>query len=423
MIILKRFDSRSDRRAVLSDLLSGATDGDNQHFTVTYEYVPGSIEILYNGQTLTSPNDFEEVGPDGIKFIYLRPTDLERFRANYTTGDCVSDNIERTFLELIDTPAAYAGQAGKVVRVNNNEHGLEFTTINEETPDFLGLTDTPTTYSGVNDYYVKVNSAGNGLEFVLSPGDTQEGITNIPTGVTSTAVTFGHAFGNENYVLTVSLENKVDSGPSVYPILIKDKVITGFTVEFSGNIDSDNYYLNWRATLSGSCFPGAGGSGVTELSTDPTPELGNHLAVGDNLIMLDTSPNGQSIHGYEIGSSGEGSEMYVSNNPTGFACPLYMRSDGTWAATCAASGINHMPCAALALEEDDGDVKKILWKGNIRKGNWSWTPGKTIYVSAVEGVLTDVEPTEGSWYQPIGLAISSDTIRFDPAFNPGKPNS
>lgn len=406
----------------MADQLAGLTDGDNQLFTVTYEYSPGKIEVIYNGQVLTSPTDFEETGPEEITFTYLKPTDSTVLRANYQVGDCDGGPAgPYTFQELEDTPTTYSGQAGKTVVVSENEQGLTFITSSGIT-NFVALTDTPTTYSGFENYYVKVNATGDGLDFVLPSGDTQEGITSIPTGVVSTAITFNHAFDNENYVLTVSLENKVDSEPAVYPILVKGKTTTGFTVEFSGDIDSDNYYLNWRATLPGSSSTGSGGSGLTELSDDPTPELGGHLVVGDNLVMLDTSPDGQSIHGYEIGSSGEGSEMYVSDNPTGFACPLYMKSDGTWAAACAASGIHHMPCAALALEEDDGGTKKILWKGNIRKGNWSWVPGKTIYVSTVEGALTDVEPNGGSWPQPIGLAISSDTIRFDPAFNPGKPN-
>ena len=383
MIILRKIDGGKSCEVVMSDTLSGIADGTNQTFGVTYEYTPGSIQVIYNGQTLVSPEDFSETGPKEITFTYVAPTEITVMRANYEIGDCDYDGS--------DDPAASS---------------------------FLELTDTPHTYAGSENYYVKVNSDGTGLEFVLPDGgETQEGIHVIPDGVSSTAISFPHSFSSDEYILTVGLENKLDSEPSVYPVLIKNKTATGFTVDFSGEIDSANYYLNWRATISGTSVNGGSCtcSGCL-LEEESSPSLSNNLDVGDNLIMLDAAPNGMSIHGYEIGHSGEASEMYVLDNPTGFGCPLYMRSDGRWAACTAASGTNQMPCVALALEEDDGGVKKIFWKGNIRKGNWSWTPGDKIYVSTVEGAITNVEPNGGAEVQEIGIAISSDTIRFDPKY-------
>ena len=417
MIILRKLGKPDPCRVIISDSLTGTADGSNQKFYVSYEYAPDHIEIIYNGQVLTSPSDFTETGLKEITFVYLKPTDITALTANYETGDC--DGIVPTFLRLEDTPANYVSQANKIVVVKADETGLTFIDQAEGLTNFIELTDTPTTYSGFENHYVKVNQDGSALNFVLPEGEVQEGIENIPNGVSSTAVSFDHRFDSDLYVLTVSMENKVDSEPSVYPTLIKDKTDTGFTVDFSGDTDSSNYYLNWRATLSGTGTVGGSGAGIYELSDDLSPELGGDLDVGDNLIILDTSPNGQSIHGYDVGASGDASEMYVSDNPTGYACPLYMKSDGTWATCCAASGTHHMPCAAMALEEDDGAIKKILWKGNIRKGGWSWTPGQTMFVSTIKGAITNVEPNGGSWVQPIGIAISSDTIRFDPGFYPG----
>lgn len=512
MIILRKLGKQSSCRVILADTLSGQTDGQNQTFSVSNEYTPGRIEILYNGQVLTSPTDFEETGPQEITFVYLKPTDITVLRANYEMGDCGQEggSSASNFLELEDTPYDYTSHGGKLVSVRDDETGLTFIDSFPITTNFLDLLDTPTTYSGFENRYVRVKATGDGLEFAVpcgdpqegtlnipdgvsnlditfaeefdddtfvliislenrgddhpsvfptliknksksgfsvefsgnidsgnyylnwraaSPclepatasGDIQDGIENIPTGVSSTEILFPHRFNTDDFVLTVSLENKLDAEPSVYPVIVKNRTVDGFTAEFSGNIDSENYYLNWRATLMGpGSYPLCGG--ITELSEDLSPELGADLNVGDHLVMLDPSPNGMSVHGYEIGYSGEASEMYVGDNPTGFACPLYMRPDGTWAAACAASGIYHMPCAALALEEDDGDVKKIFWKGIIRKGIWNWTPGSKIYVSTVEGALTSAKPNGGSWPQVIGIAISSDSIRFDPDLNSENPN-
>lgn len=394
MIILRKIGKPAACNVILSDPLQGVADGVNQTFTVSYEYNPGRIEIVYNGQILTSPTDFEETGPKEIKFVYLKPEDITVLAANYEIGECDYDGGGSD----PDEPGA---------------------------TNFLALTDTPTTYSGFGNYYVKVNEAGNGLDFVLpGDGEAQEGVLNIPDGVSSTAVTFSRTFSSADYVLTVGLENKLDSEPSVYPVLIKDKTTTGFTVDFSGEIDSSNYYLNWRATLSGSgTFVGGGSGGICELSEDTTPQLAGDLEVGDNLVLLDPAPNGMSIHGYEIGHSGDASEMYVDDNPTGFACPLYIKSNGRWAACTAVSGTTQMPCVALALSEDEGPAEKILWKGIIRKGSWNWTPGDKIYVSTVEGAITNVKPNGGSWPQVIGMAIASDAIRFDPDLTTENPNS
>jgi hypothetical protein len=77
-----------------------------------------------------------------------------------------------------------------------------------------------------------------------------------------------------------------------------------------------------------------------------------------------------------------------------------------------------MPCIAMAVEEGTGN-KNIIWKGIVRRDSWTWTPGQIIYVSTVAGSLTSVEPSGGAWAQPIGIALKSNTIRFDPGFYPG----
>ena len=151
------------------------------------------------------------------------------------------------------------------------------------------------------------------------------------------------------------------------------------------------------------------------------PVLGGGLRVGSYSIIYDINPKRKVIHGYEIGWSGETSFMPVQRNDVGFGCPLYMTSKGSWSQCTAEHGTKKMPCMALALDEDTG-TKEILWKGIIRKGSWSWTPGDLIYVSTVEGALTNVKPIDGSWVQIVGLALTKNAIRFDPGFYSGYVN-
>ena len=393
MIILRKLGTQqSDCRFVMADQLVGLTDGDNQLFTVSYEYSPGKIEVIYNGQVLTSPVDFEETGLDEITFNYIKPLDISVLKANYLVGDCDDSGF---------SPSE---------------------PVPPGSTNFLELTDTPTTYSGFENHCLRVNAAGSGIDFVLPGGDTSgtiDGIEPIPNGSTTVDVTFTSAIVTD-YVITASLENKGDAEPSVYPVLIKNKNVMGFTAEFSDDIDSDNYYLHWRASNPNlSTSMSLEGFDLSAVSV-PTP-VGN-IDLGDNLILLDPKPNGLSAHGYEIGYSGDASLMVVFDNPTGFACPLYMRVDGKWGPCTAENGTTQMPCTALALDEDDG-LQKVFWRGNIRKGSWNWTPGDKIYVSTVEGAITNVKPNGGSWPQVIGIAISNDTIRFDPDLTSENPNS
>lgn len=391
MITLKRLGTQQIYRVVLSDSLTGNTDGINQVFYVANEYSTNRIEIIYNGQVLLSPNDFLETGPKEITFVSIKPTNSDVIVANYETG--------------------YYSSAEGIGPLS-----------------FLGLNDTPKDYSGFENHFVRVNATGNALDFYLPEVDVQEGVVNIPIGVSTTTINFESSFSNISYVLTLGLENTVDLYPSIYPAIIIDKTIDSFTINFSGEIDSSNYYLNWRATLSGIGINSSSNNTdsnlyLSALSDDESPTLSNNLEVGSNLILIDNAPSNVTISGgYVRGYSGEASNMFVSSNSSsgdGWGVPLYMTSGGTWGTCTAISGSTQMPCAAMSLEGGDGDIKKILWKGIIRKGEWNWTPGKVLYVSTVEGAITQVMPNNGHWKQPIGIALKNDTIRFDPGFYPG----
>ena len=128
----------------MADSLQGESNGYNQTFTVSYEYNPGYIEIIYNGQVLTSPTDFEETGPQEITFVYLKPIDITVLKANYVIGDC-GEATPSTFLELGDTPSNYGTNSGKIVSVNENENGLSFIDFERKTKMVAKLRSANTT--------------------------------------------------------------------------------------------------------------------------------------------------------------------------------------------------------------------------------------------------------------------------------------
>lgn len=74
----------------------------------------------------------------------------------------VTNTQSDEFTELTDTPASYSGEAGKTVKVNSGETGLEFGTAFDT---FTELTDTPSTYTGQAYKVPQVNSGETALQF------------------------------------------------------------------------------------------------------------------------------------------------------------------------------------------------------------------------------------------------------------------
>jgi hypothetical protein len=52
-------------------------------------------------------------------------------------------------------------------------------------------------------------------------------------------------FVNTDYTISVNLANTVDTPPSIYSSIITSTTVSGFSVIFSGDIDSDNYVLHY----------------------------------------------------------------------------------------------------------------------------------------------------------------------------------
>ena len=72
--------------------------------------------------------------------------------------------VQLNFDQLMDVPQSYAGQAGKVIKVNTTENGLIFD-VGAGISQFTGLTDVPQSYTGHGGLFLRVNQAEGGLEF------------------------------------------------------------------------------------------------------------------------------------------------------------------------------------------------------------------------------------------------------------------
>lgn len=99
----------------------------------------------------------------GGRFYFLDSLGIETvFPLNVDDIDLSA--YAKKFIDLDDAPPTMVGNAGKFIKVNIAEDGLEFTEL-EITSSFLELTDTPIDYTGQVGKLLSVNATEDGLEF------------------------------------------------------------------------------------------------------------------------------------------------------------------------------------------------------------------------------------------------------------------
>jgi hypothetical protein len=86
MITLRRPATTTPASAnsiVVAGDLTGNKNGINNTFLTEYNYQPNRISISYNGQVLSSPNDFIQSGEKEIQFIWIRPVTSDVLKVLY----------------------------------------------------------------------------------------------------------------------------------------------------------------------------------------------------------------------------------------------------------------------------------------------------------------------------------------------------
>jgi len=368
--------------------------------------------VLYDDDNVTPLLTFSVTDKSGTLILQQSHTPSRRSKAtgtisgtlppNYlmlkSTYDPDNDGIVNSAETVSD--GVYISSASGVKNAVNNTHSpyrLGTKYLNE-----FGMSD---------ERYIKYNVETDSLEFGIpgvsgiDVGINKSGRVPIVSGINNTSVVFGGPFPDNSYALVLNIENPVDLTASEYAYTIISKDVSGFTVKYSGDIDSSNYYLNWYATTSGVNT----GNYLSEVVNDASPQLGGDLDLNYYGLMITTSLSGSLQYSGNIITGNITDSMY--NDYRDFATPMYVTSGGNWEPCTAASGTSQMPCDALAVDIGTGSNKRLLNSGTMRKDTWSWTPGNRIYVSTVEGALTNVKPSiTGSWKQEVAVALTSNMI-------------
>ena len=74
------------------------------------------------------------------------------------------------------------------------------------------------------------------------------GNETLLNGDTTASIIFSVSQADADYGVAWSLVNTTDSFPSIYAGTVFEKTVDGFSVIFSGTIDTNNYVLSWIVT-------------------------------------------------------------------------------------------------------------------------------------------------------------------------------
>jgi hypothetical protein len=101
-----------------------------------------------------------------------------------------------------------------------------------------GFTSTVSGVYPIQDYHLATKA------YVDEGGIDRHGRQSIANGASYVDVSFT-SLGHTNYTINATLQNTVDSPPSIYAFIVSATTTSGFRVTLMGDTDSSNYILNW----------------------------------------------------------------------------------------------------------------------------------------------------------------------------------
>lgn len=143
--------------------------------------------------------------------------------------------------------------------------------------------------------------------------------------------------------------------------------------------------------------------------SDFTATPGLSITDDGTTMMIDSSPASDT-------ASGVIALVDVDVNGYGIGAALHLDTDGNYI-LADANGSTTMPCSALAMETGTGTGKKVLLVGYLTDLTYNFTVGAVVYVSTTGGNLTTTAPSgTGDFVQAVGIAMTADTLYFNPDF-------
>lgn len=224
----------------------------------TVNYEDGSVETHEDGSSEVYSSGSETTHESGSTDTYLPGSTLtfsgtsveadDTTVFNYNDNSDINYNDNTTVNYGPNTTETHEGgsttifEDGSTVTFSgttNFESDIDF---GSTTTSGLTLNFNDNTISGTGDIH-----AGNIYADNIINVNQKWGRVSMIDGVRNQSVTFGTAWPDDDYTVVTSITNENAAKPSIYSATVGVKAGTGFTVHFSGKIDSSDYVLEWHA--------------------------------------------------------------------------------------------------------------------------------------------------------------------------------
>lgn len=134
--------------------------------------------------------------------------------------------------------------------------------------------------------------------FVVSEVLTISAIENVHIDTNSLEVSFQVYEKDTLYPLTINLFNEIDT-TSFYSFIVTSKTVSGFSVLFSGKMDTDNYYISYETERSDNFGTESLSNGnTTKIVNFAVPEVNNNYSI--SLGMSNLSDANPTTYHYSI---------------------------------------------------------------------------------------------------------------------------
>jgi len=221
--------------------VSGVTPTVDAHLT-TKQYVDGAITTATGALSWPTAHN-ELTGLDADDHTHYTLADGTRAFTGTVSGITPTVDAHLTTKQYVDDAITTATGSlttdhGELTGLSDDDH--THYTLADGTRAFTG------TVSGI-DPVVDEHLATKGYVDAISYDVIKSGREVMALGDYSKAITFGAAFADESYSASVSLTYSGAGEPSIYPYTISSKTNAGFTLYFSGKMDSNDYVIDWIA--------------------------------------------------------------------------------------------------------------------------------------------------------------------------------
>ena len=227
--------------AALTDNGASVDDASSQHHHDSSYYTETEMNITISGleADITTYSDHGNLtglsDDDHTQYILA---DGSRGFTSTVSGTTPSSDSDLATKGYID------GEISSVSSTIITDHGgLDGLSDDDHTQYILadgsrGFSNTVSGVTPINSYDLATKA------YVDGEGTTLRGRAAISDGAATVTVNFSDV-GHTNYTVNITMENTADSPPSIYMFIVTAKTSNSFTVIFTGDMDSANYFINW----------------------------------------------------------------------------------------------------------------------------------------------------------------------------------